>query len=119
MTPYRRGGTTPPQPKGYKDNRKSVICNTPDDVLYSAFSLPVLPRRHSRAAFEEAGEVGLVREMEAFGDFGDGESEVIQKDLDLREKLVFDELLGGLAVQAHGCGHMQISWGYAELGGIE
>ena len=99
----------PPQHKGYKDNRKSVICNTPDDVLYSAFSLPVLPGRHSCAALEEAGEVGLVRKMEAFGDFGDGESKVIQKDLDLREKLVFDELLGRLAVQAHGCGHMQIS----------
>lgn len=109
MTPYRRGGTTPPQPKGYKDNRKSVICNTPDDVLYSSFPLPVLPRGHSRAAFEEAGKVGLVGEMEAFGNFGDSESEVIQKDLDLREKLVFDELLGGLAIQAHGCGHMQIS----------
>ena len=57
--------------------------------------------------------------MEACGDFGDGESEVIEKDLDLGEKLVFYELLGRLAVQAQGCGHMQISWGYAELGGIE
>ena len=119
MTPYRRGGTTPPQPKGYKDNRKSVICNTPDDVLYSAFSLPVLPGRHSCAALEETGEVGLVREMEAFGYFGDGQSEVIEKNLNLGKKLVFDELLGRLAVQAQGCGHMQIPRGYAEPGSIE